>query len=753
MSALSIQPAYPIFTDLKGEPLESGYIWIGQANLDPRVNPIAVYWDSGLTIPAVQPIRTLDGYPSNAGTPARLYVDSDYSIRVMDKKGSVVYSAPQATERYSGVITSVDAENVSYTPPFSGGIKTNAELKFAQYVSVLDFIPAVEHAAIQDGTSTFDCTTYIQTALDESDKVFASPGLYNISRPLLMNRAGQVFFGAGTQSTTLRALPGFAGTTVGGSVGSAMIWYQAPGTWTNADWIEGGRISDMAIWGNSVGVEGVRINRVTSGHVFRNLRIVDCTIGIYGTKWGWITEFDNVYVLRATITAIRLLNGYNGCTFNNCFLYGGDIDTPVLLDIGVDCYGNSYTGGAIEGCLVGVRLTNAQIAFNGTDFEVNKQKFFEIKGIYDPGLVAANPTVTITGCTFVGVPLFAGIEVTGGAAEVHGNFFINSGAAPGAGVYCMKGIAGADVTVIGFERLCISESNNVARGWNGQITTGLVFSRFTSIAAGSTSVNRLQVGDTSSRLGETSVEAARLVGKSWIPQQFGYVRPAFNADTLQFSIVGLGDVNTQDARGFNGYVGSAYGLDTNSLKFYANDQAGGPQTTYGKSVLSAGVTTLNNKVRDYAVWADSMLSAIRPNADSAVVAHSLGTASYRWSTVFAATGTINTSDVNEKQQIRVLDAKEKAVAVKLKGLIKAFKFNDAVAEKGDGARIHVGAIAQEVEQAFISEGLDPEKYAVFCRDVWFTIDGQQTLGEAGAVRHERLGLRYEQLLAFIITTI
>jgi hypothetical protein len=190
--------------------------------------------------------------------------------------------------------------------------------------NVLDFIPAIERAAIENGTSTFDCTTFIQTALNESDIVFMPPGVYNISSPLLMDRAGQVFYGAGTQSTTLKALAGFSVATVGGSTGFAMIWYQAPGTWTNADWIEGGRISDMAIWGNLIGVEGVRINRVTSGHVFRNLRIVDCTIGIFGTKWGWITEFDNVYVLRATVTSIRLINGYNGCTFNNCFLYGGD---------------------------------------------------------------------------------------------------------------------------------------------------------------------------------------------------------------------------------------------------------------------------------------------------------------------------------------------------------------------------------------------------------------------------------------------
>jgi len=93
MSALSIQPVYPIFTDIDGQPLEDGFVWIGQANLDPQGNPIQVYWDAALTIPAAQPIRTLGGYPANSGTPARLYVNSDYSIRVMNKNGSVLYSS------------------------------------------------------------------------------------------------------------------------------------------------------------------------------------------------------------------------------------------------------------------------------------------------------------------------------------------------------------------------------------------------------------------------------------------------------------------------------------------------------------------------------------------------------------------------------------------------------------------------------------------------------------------------------------
>ena len=107
MSALSIQPVYPIFTDIDGQPLENGYVWIGAANQDPQTNPINVYWDAALTLSAVQPIRTLNGYPANNGTPSNIYVESDYSIRIMNKNGSTVYASLNDNAlRSGGTITS-----------------------------------------------------------------------------------------------------------------------------------------------------------------------------------------------------------------------------------------------------------------------------------------------------------------------------------------------------------------------------------------------------------------------------------------------------------------------------------------------------------------------------------------------------------------------------------------------------------------------------------------------------------------------
>jgi len=105
MPAIIIESPYPLFTDDDGVALEDGYIYVGTANLDPVANPVAVYFDSALTIPAAQPIRTSGGYPVYSGSPARLFVNSDYSIRVNDKNGALVFSAATSTGTTGTVVT------------------------------------------------------------------------------------------------------------------------------------------------------------------------------------------------------------------------------------------------------------------------------------------------------------------------------------------------------------------------------------------------------------------------------------------------------------------------------------------------------------------------------------------------------------------------------------------------------------------------------------------------------------------------
>lgn len=179
MSVLSVQPTFPIFTEADGQPLENGYIWIGTANLDPQVNQIAVYWDAALTQPAAQPIRTINGYPAKSGSPGRLYVNSDYSIRVQNKNGSAIYSAPELTERYS-------SELITFLQAGTGAVDTTVQAKLRETVSVKDF------GAVGDGVT--DDTASIIAALNYANgqEVYFPSGVYRITSPLSTTTSSRI---------------------------------------------------------------------------------------------------------------------------------------------------------------------------------------------------------------------------------------------------------------------------------------------------------------------------------------------------------------------------------------------------------------------------------------------------------------------------------------------------------------------------------------------------------------------------------
>lgn len=146
---------------------------------------------------------------------------------------------------------------------------------------------------------------------------------------------------------------------------------------------------------------------------------------------------------------------------------------------------------------------------------------------------------------------------------------------------------------------------------------------------------------------------------------------------------------------------------------------------------------------------------------------SLGSSSNRWSQIYAASGTINTSDQRVKSS--VASASDTLLDAVGSVPIHTFQFTDAVEKKGsDAARFHAGVIAQEVASAFQAKGLDAARYGLFCHDEWpdefqtiEVVDQPEVLDENGevvspAVTHteqrlitaagDRYGIRYEELL-------
>ena len=170
-----------------------------------------------------------------------------------------------------------------------------------------------------------------------------------------------------------------------------------------------------------------------------------------------------------------------------------------------------------------------------------------------------------------------------------------------------------------------------------------------------------------------------------------------------------------------GSIGSAYrGASGDSLYFVAGDTG----IVASPSDDSIVPVTTNGAGRDAAI--------------------NLGTSSTRFKDLYRSGSTYSTSDRNMKQDIRELTDAERNVAVACKGLLKAFRFIDAVEKDGGDANIHFGVIAQELEEAFKAEGLDANDYQVYKSATTTDEDGNE---------QTRLNVCYENLLAFIIAAL
>lgn len=208
------------------------------------------------------------------------------------------------------------------------------------------------------------------------------------------------------------------------------------------------------------------------------------------------------------------------------------------------------------------------------------------------------------------------------------------------------------------------------------------------------------------------------------------------------------------------YQPGASDADRVDVEFYLGKMRLNNGTGNGELVLSNNSRTgIKGEGERLDVYTNGNLRAIfpdnggfRPATDNTQV---LGTSAFRWSVVHAATGAINTSDERLKADIRELSDAEARVAQAIKGMVRAYRFRDAVAEKGDGARWHFGVIAQEVAEAFAAEGLNPFDYGVVCFDQWDEQDEQMdpTTGEVIVpyqAAGDRWGVRYDELMMFVL---
>tara|TARA_R110000787_G_scaffold194120_1_gene305728 strand:+ start:35210 stop:36283 length:1074 start_codon:yes stop_codon:yes gene_type:complete len=72
------------FQGVDGKPIVNGYIYVGAAGQDPKLNPIVIYSDRDLTTPIANPQRT-DSYGRAQN---KIWVPARYSLKVEDSNGA-----------------------------------------------------------------------------------------------------------------------------------------------------------------------------------------------------------------------------------------------------------------------------------------------------------------------------------------------------------------------------------------------------------------------------------------------------------------------------------------------------------------------------------------------------------------------------------------------------------------------------------------------------------------------------------------
>lgn len=463
--------------------------------------------------------------------------------------------------------------------------------------------------------------------------------------------------------------------------------------------------------------------------------------GTYGLSWFW---FDSAQFDCNRITsAVKFKNAYR-CGTRNCdvvhVVSGGNgiviaentnvcriLSTVIHEDTSTDVGGGDHTRGAtgilvensgdvwIDGTTVGWINTCVKIVNSSKVFITNDHLYCGSVGTPHTGTIldvdAASNNIVVQGNY-----LDSGfVKIRTNSILFDNNvFYWNGSSASGADAY------------IHFETAVASTYLFPRINGNNHFNGGIASLKTTTTGSGSFVANATK----------------------WFSGTYGISQAAVGAWNQAFEVLGAYP-KRYIAGGDNAAVLEA--LSKNSWSQVNYGDTGTTQTPFTGSNGNNLILGTENNFRWSVYNAGSSNWSFLPWGDNA---YSLGTAGNRPSVIYAASGTINTSDAREKTDVRALSAAEMRAAKRIK--IHGYKWIDAVEKKGAAARVHFGPMAQEVEDAFAREGLNARDYGVFCEDLVFEINDDATSEDFGkqvpvldedGKQKTRLGVRMDQLLA------
>lgn len=165
-----VEAPFKTYTGLDGKPLDAGRVYFGVVDQNPVTAPVTVYWDAAGTQPAVQPLRTVNGYIVRAGAPANVFVEGAYSELVTDSKERQVFYARDSddfsiasfVERFSGPYGS---SILGHLDPATDAVATLMSEIASRTISVFDFMSTAERADFLSGAPVLDHAPAVNRAI------------------------------------------------------------------------------------------------------------------------------------------------------------------------------------------------------------------------------------------------------------------------------------------------------------------------------------------------------------------------------------------------------------------------------------------------------------------------------------------------------------------------------------------------------------------------------------------------------------
>lgn len=378
---------FEYFTDTNGDPLDGGYVYIGTANQNPKTSPVTVYFDSAMTIPAPQPLRTTAGRIVRSGSPAAIYSNAPtFSILIENKSGQQVAFAAQAesdpASNMAALAASSGSSLVGFIASGAGAVARTQQDKDREFVSVKDF------GAVGDGVT--DDTAAFATALASGAMRIYVPytaSQYVIAGALSVPR-GVILYG-----DTLDQ-PGILCKT---STAGDIVFFSVTGNT---------QLENLRIYGDSA-TSGTLVSLTGGTYTFtgnirlRNVRLYQAKVGLF------INSIFNARVdgcefrgCKRGVDASPLTdggdNGYiNAVTFSNCY-WGTNTDYDVYANPSVRVSVLSF-----KDCTFDPGPTVAKVYLKNANPCSFRDSYFE-GGSAAPAIKGTGSTVTVETSYFTG---------------------------------------------------------------------------------------------------------------------------------------------------------------------------------------------------------------------------------------------------------------------------------------------------------------------------------------------------------------